>query len=301
MPTIIDDFTLTVALWIAVVAAALVVTASIVALVRQTLAGTLVFIAIVGFATWGVYALSATLRDAERRALESRLDTLEAATWATGSPLGCLGTVSGDAVDAACEHVLFANAGTVAAAASFTNARLALLRDASAFARGREASFESRFGGLRAVLEQDRHGLVAYVLKQRYGCTADACELTRLLHDPAKVRANLREGTFARKLAEHHPSWTAPEPVPPPPVAEGGVKHTPLPSTFILPSSDSIPPISIMDPEPTITGTTPAPSGPAAAAPPSSSPPAARAPRTANPNGGTRPPAPLQLGPSDRP
>jgi hypothetical protein len=301
MPTIISEFTLTAAIWIGVAAAALVVAASIVALMRKTLAGALVFIAIVTTTAWGAYALSELARDGERRALENRLHALDAAMWVPGSPLGCLGTGAGDMADTACERALFASAETLSSAAAFTAARLSLLRDIVAFA-ARDASIEGTLGDLRAALEPDRFGFVAHVLGQGHGCTADACGMARLFQDFTKVRANLRDNLFAYKLGQHQPAWTATSepagaPAAPPPVAESGMRHAPLPPTFTLPSSESIPPVSIMDPEPATTATIPAPPAAAAAAPPLPPP---RTSRPANPNGGGRSPAPLQLG-RDRP
>ena len=270
MPTITADISFTAALWIGVAAGALVIAIAVVSLIRRSLAGTLVFIAIIGIVASAAYAWIVYARDGERRALEGRLFALESATWMPGSPLSCLGAASSEAMEAACERAVFASPETVAAAAAFTFARVAFLREATAFARSRDPSFEDLLGGLRASLERDRYGLVAHVLKLRYGCTADRCEAARLLPDNSKVLANLREGAFELLLARHQASWRsgASEPAAAhTPSADAAPKAAPLPPGFTLPSAASIPPVSIMENE-TTPAAGPAPRAAAAPRPP---------------------------------
>src|ERR1700730_8492601 len=63
-------------------------------------------------------------RAADRRTLELRAQELAARTLAPGSPLACLDAVAGENIDAACEKALFASAASVAAATSYSAARL---------------------------------------------------------------------------------------------------------------------------------------------------------------------------------
>src|SRR5262245_58024626 len=70
---------------------------------------------------------------AERRALEARAGVLATRATMPGSPLACLDTMAGDAVDGACERTLFASPEAIASAVSYATAQLSLFADVGDF------------------------------------------------------------------------------------------------------------------------------------------------------------------------
>ena len=207
-----------------------------------------------------VFLAGAAVRDlsVERRNLEMRAAQLTAQVLAPGSPLACLDATSGETVEAACEKAVFAGPATVAAASSYTAARLALLSDMTIHIRA-GGNLDSVLPSLRRALESDRFGFVAHMLAIRDGCTSNRCATFALLRDPERVRANLSAQTFDRYLDRYLPLWGQPET----PVADAapsstgtlaasqppaGQKKVVLDADF--PSAASIPAVSIMNPEP---------------------------------------------------
>ncbi len=198
-------------------------------------------------------------RAAERRALDQRVSDLNARAVSPGSALACLDAGAGETVETACEKTVFATPQSVAEAVSYVSARLTLLADATDFARRTGDSYASGIAALRLAIETDRYGLVAHVLSVRDSCTPLLCDSYVLLHDPDRVQANLRERLFDRYVdryasqwaaqaagtptAEAGPNTYATASVPPPAAA-------PVPSKFDFPTAASIPPVSIMTPEP---------------------------------------------------
>jgi hypothetical protein len=203
-------------------------------------------------------------RAAERRGLESRAAELNVQALQPGSPLACLDGLSGDSVEAACERALFASPVTVATATTYVAARLALLADMTAYVQRGGGDIDSALVPLRRGLETDRFGFVAHTLAKRDGCASDKCKALSLLSDPSKVRANLSGQTLDRYLERYLTAWAQapvtpvaeaaamPAPVAPTTVAaqtpEPGAPRKPLNIDF--PSADSIPAVSIMNPEP---------------------------------------------------
>ena len=202
---------------------------------------------------------------AERRALLQRHAELDVGALAPGSALACLDGGAGEAIENACEKAVFADAQSAASAVAYTGARLALLKDASAFARRGQAGFIDTFAGTRRALELDRFGLAAHVLATRDGCTADACAGFALLRDTGALKANLRVHAFDGYVARYAAAWnksdakTEPknepmaekQPVAPAaPVASAPAPHQPVSSRYDFPSAASIPPVSIMNVEP---------------------------------------------------
>ena len=250
-------------------------------------------------------------RMAERRALDQRAAELAARAVMPGSPLACLDAVAGDAVDTACEKAVFATPASAAAAVSYVTARLALLSDAIEHAR-RTGGYEGALATLRVSIESDRYGIVAHVLSVRDSCTPLLCDSYVLFKDPDRVQANLRDRLFDRYVERYAAEW-ARAPAAATPVAEGqGANYTtasappatpaapaataavPLSSKYDFPSAASIPPVSIMTPEPGVPPET-KPAAPAA-------PPAAHAaPRRPAPRAAARtappPPPPQAIGP----
>lgn len=210
-----------------------------------------------------VFLTGASVRDlsVERRDLEMRATQLAAQVLAPGSSLACLDATGGETVETACEKALFAAPATVAAASSYTAARLALLSDIAALIKA-GGNLDSVLPSLRRAVETDRFGFVAHTLAIR-GCTSNRCEAFALLRDPERVRANLSAQTFDRYLDRNLPLWGQPETpvadVAPAstatlaasqPPAGQGQKRVILDADF--PSAASIPAVSIMNPEPKV-------------------------------------------------
>jgi hypothetical protein len=256
-------------------------------------------------------------RMAERRALDQRGAELTARAVIPGSPLACLDAVAGDAVETACEKAVFANPATVAAAVSYVTARLGLLSDSIEYARRSGGGYETALATLRVSIENDRYGIVAHVLSVRDSCTPLLCDSYVLFKDPDRVQANLRDRLFDHYVERYAAEWTR-APASGTPVAEGqGANYTtasappaapaapaatpalPVPSKYDFPSAASIPPVSIMTPEPGVPPETkPAPPAAPAAAPAAPRRPAPRAAaRTAPARTAPPPPPPQPIGP----
>jgi hypothetical protein len=235
---------------------------------REALAAACIVVVLgAAIAAWTEYQTTS-----RRQAIEERLMALQARAQAPSSALACVEDNAGEIVNAGCEQTIFATPQTVAAATSFTAERFALLADTARYAGRRGAHFDALVAGLRGGLERDRFGLLANYLKVRERCTVDKCDWLAVLQNPTAIQHNLKNQTFDAILARHASAWTrerpaeqvasAPTTEEPAPASNTG-KGTPLPQDYVLPSADSIPPISIMTNEPT-----------AAAAPPAATPPA---------------------------
>src|SRR4051812_1736778 len=212
---------------------------------------------------------------AERRAIEARAAELTARSLASGSALGCLDAVANTLVEEACERPLFASPEAVAAAVAYVDARLSLLAASAALA-DRDPSYQPVFERLRRGLEVDRYGLVAHVLMTR-GCNGADCAELRLLRDPARVVANMKSHLFEASIGAHALAWpangsgansqasmapAAAPSLPSPQATTGASLRTPTLSSappaaatpgsakFDFPSANSIPPVSIMNAEP---------------------------------------------------
>ena len=218
----------------------------------------------------GAVALLAVDRAAERRLLIMRASQLGTQALSPGSPLACLHAVASEALQPSCEKALFSNAEATAAALSYVDMQLSLLRAAkqlhasyaglgdvlsyvgARFSSLRTADQSQTSGELladvRRALEIDRFGFVAHVLATSYGCTTKVCESLKLLEDARQVKANLASGLFtvhAKKyVLEPTMSTAAAQP-------QTAPAATPKPSSnFFFPSAASIPPVSIMTAEP---------------------------------------------------
>src|ERR1700733_4496869 len=247
-------------------------------------AGVVVLGALVGVAmTWALLGNPmAQDHGADRRALELRAQELNLRTLAPGSALACLDAVAGENVDAACEKALFASAATVAAATSYAAARLELLSDMAAYVKHGGRDIDGALLPLRHSLETDAYGFVAHALAVRDGCTGQNCKALDVLRDASRVRANLSGQTLDRYLDRYLTVWAL-QPDSPAPVADAAPQSQPTyqpgapgPRKMVnidFPTAASIPPVSIMNPEP---GTKPAPA--AAAANPNPQAPAASPP-----------------------
>ncbi len=191
----------------------------------------------------------------DRRALDDRKTALMAGAIAPGSALSCLDEMAGEAVEVACEKAVFASPESVASAVKYVSAQIALLKDGAAYAR-RDPSYAAEIAPLRTAVELDRFGLVAHVLGDQHGCTADHCEAAAGLGDTTRVVANLRDRTFEEQVKKYTAAWNAPRPIDgvvaavgPPVALPGATGPGVVAPRYDFPSSKSIPPISIMAPE----------------------------------------------------
>jgi hypothetical protein len=187
---------------------------------------------------------------AERIAFEARALELAQYALVPGSPLACLQSIAGDLVENACEKALFARPEATAAAVSYVAAQLSLLSWAEE--NSRHASITTT-AQLRRALEADRFGIVAHVLAVRYGCALDRCSALALLRDSSRVKTNLTERPFSEFVKRYAAGWlgvgnsvssSATE------TAEAPGPISKFSNNLYFPSSASIPPISIMTPEP---------------------------------------------------
>jgi hypothetical protein len=223
-----------------------------------------------GFNVWTERDLASARHNLDARAFE-----LTSRALMPGSALACLDAGAGDTVEASCENALFATPEAAATAVAFVSAQLALLADGVAFAR-RDASYAKSVSNLQRALENDRFGLLAHALA-RDGCTAENCRAFALLNDASRVRANLAEHSYDFYVVRHASGWPPvarapssklPAAAPAPDAAPAALPATlpaeaanaqasarpvvkpPGPNVF-FPSAASIPPVSIMNNEPT--------------------------------------------------
>jgi hypothetical protein len=290
--------------WVAAAAAAVLVVLVMFAMLRGGAAiivggvASLAFLALVGAVVWvGTERVAQRERAEQRHVLLTRAQDLARQAAMPGSALGCLDAAAGEVVETACERAVFASPETIAAGAAYTAARIALLSDGVDYSFRANASTESVMPGLRRALEFDRFGFVAQVLVTHYGCTAERCDAFVLFRDTTKLSANLSERAFDTYVEHHAPTWReGPATGPGRPAVVSSSGSSPVPPGFEVPSSASIPPVSIMVPEsssatPPSSGAAPAE---AAAAPP---PPPRRPARAARPAPPPAVGAPVQLVP----
>ena len=258
----LSNGTFTLPLWAVGVALALLVALIVIAVVRTGLTelGSMVFrIAVILIAVvfgW-TYLTRSGDRDRadERRALDHRAAELVGRAIAPGAAIACLEATNTEAVEGSCERAVFASPETVAAATAYMAARLSLLADASEFTARRDQSYEAQIAGLRRTVAADRYGLSSQVLATRDGCTADACDAFSLVYDDKKLRANMKDRLFDITIARYAanlPTRTRPiassSSGPTTPSSSGPI--TPPGPNVQFPSSQSIPPVSIMTAEP---------------------------------------------------
>jgi hypothetical protein len=238
---------------------------------RSAITRTIVFVAAL-VAVVG-YFLTAADRDlaADRRALQAREADLAARAVMPGSALGCLNGVANEAVETACEKAVFAKPETAAAAVAYVTAQLDVLADAVRLIGVDDEDFGPALAGLRRSIALDRYGVVAHALATREGCTAESCWAFALVDDPSVLKANLKGRAFNTYVERYQAAWNKPEepakPSPEGPQANAAPAQpsTSFASRYDFPSAASIPPVSIMNPEP------PRPAEPNAAATPAAS------------------------------
>ncbi len=223
-------------------------------------------LALAGFAVFALIDRSRVSEQAaERRALLSRDAELNRVVLAPGSALACLDGSSGEAVENACEKMVFASPQSAAAAVTYLDARLKLLADAAA---EHDASLMALLASTRRAIALDRFGVAAHVLAIRDGCTPDKCDAFALVDDPSALKSNLSAQVYDQYVSRYVAEWNEPPkvktpagvsalPVPAPaPVASvNRPGQTPTPAVkagehWDFPSAASIPAVSIMNSEP---------------------------------------------------
>jgi hypothetical protein len=213
--------------------------------------------AVSGTLTWAILdGVAERSPDAERSALELRAGQLTAQAFTPGSPLSCLNALAGDAVGAGCERAIFASPANVATAISYVAAQLTLLSDMTRYVRHSGTHLDGALVALQHDLEADPFGFLAQVLVTLDGCTAENCPALTLLPDPRHVRTNIIAQTLHQYLDHYKDVWAKSADAP---VAEAGGPALPGMAANVagkhnvdidFPSAASIPPISIMNPEP---------------------------------------------------
>ncbi len=244
--------------------------------------------------------LSLNERAAARRAMLTRDAELTRYALAPGSALACLDAGAGDAVETACEKIVFASAQSAASAVAYMDARLKLL--AAATDDG-DAGVQAVLASTRRAVALDRYGIAAHVLATRDGCTADKCGAFALVDDASALKANLKAQVFDQYVSRYAANWNKPTPpvekAPPavsavpavPPVASAAppvAGATPTAAVkagepWDFPSAASIPPVSIMNAEPPPPGDKPQLKGSDASAQTDPAPPATKPVAAATP------------------
>jgi hypothetical protein len=296
--------TFTLPLWAVGVAAAVFAALAMIAVVRSgvTEFGSLLFrVAVVMIALvfgWTYLNRSADRDRADaRHALDQRAADLVGRAIVPGSAVACLEATNTETVEGACERAVFASPETVAAATAYISARLTLLADANDYTSRRDQGYESAIAGLRRTVAADRYGLASQVLATRDGCTADTCDAFSLVYDDKRLRANLKDRLFDVTVARYATNWptrtrplasNVPSALSPTPTAV----NPPGPNVS-FPSSQSIPPVSIMNAEPPAAPPPPPPPAQSAAQDDGTPrPPTNSAPASASRRPPARPPAP---------
>lgn len=193
-------------------------------------------------------ALTATLRPPDPGVATASRG--EAGPTAMSLPaLACVDDLAGDAVLTVCERALFASADTVAAAVSYAGTMISRL--AAQGSPGKDAGAE--LASLRRAVERDRYGLMAQVLTSRNNCSPSACAAFATLKDASRITANMERRKFDEAVTRYAALWggdgLAASHTPAAPVAVGALPEnvpTGRPSTIDFPTSDSIPPVTIM-------------------------------------------------------
>ena len=230
-------------------------------------------IGLVAVSIVGAWALLGRLaerdRAEERHGLERRMQELAARATAPGSVLGCVDVSAGEEFEKSCERAIFSSAESVAAATDYVAAKLALLADAVDYVDRGDPGYAPTIAAFRRPLETDRFGLVAQVLAQREGCTADKCGRLKLLSDSARVTVHLKEASFDGLVTRYSQGWsqgvqgskpTPDAPAPQAAIAPSAPAVPPVPRVGITyPSAASIPAVSIMSNEPDSGPSAPAP------------------------------------------
>ena len=159
--------------------------------------------------------------------------------------LACLDGLAGESVEAACERAVFGSADTAAAAVSYAASQVSRV-----IVSGSARSLTTEQQALKRAVERDRYGLVAQVITVRDRCIAAECPLFRVLSDSNQIKTNMNERLYDTLVTRYSPSWTTAAATPVPPASALTGLPTLRPTNVDFANSASIPPISIMTPDP---------------------------------------------------
>lgn len=213
--------------------------------------------------------LTATMLAHDSSAQQQAVSVAAPADFASLPALACLDELAGEVVETGCERAVFASAEATAAAVSYTAAQISRLESYGDVASADKVMTPS-LRALRRAVERDRFGIVAHVLATRDECTLSKCAFFASLTNTAQISNNMNERVYDGLVAKHAPVWGQPVPSLPvagvvPPIEPERPTGKPVSGDF--PSSASIPPISIMAPEPATSSVPAKPAEPAHAAP----------------------------------
>jgi hypothetical protein len=267
LPSSIDQLwhSPTLPMWLTVVAAcffAIVLLVTLFRAERSVANGALTVITLLAI---GI-AVATMMRASGGRGSRQAVDIASSVHSAAALPaLSCLDGLAGESVENACEKALFASADTAAAAVSYTAAQVTKLASFGNVAAA-DKMMTPELNALRRTIERDRYGLVAHVLTTRDGCSLSApCPFFQSLTNSAQISSNMTEDLYDGTVERHTAAWAA-APLPgtanvqgAPLAALGTVPPPGRPVSGDFPSASSIPPISIMSPEPSGQGSQSAP------------------------------------------
>lgn len=198
-------------------------------------------------------AVASTLRGPGPAATVGTVENRSSQMTAANSlpALACIDDIAGEAVEQACEKVLFGSPESTAAAVNHMAAmisRLTSLGDAATAQRIMSPEMQA----MRRAIEHDRYGLVAQVLLARERCTPTECPAYRSLTDNHQIITNMDEHTYDALVARYAPSWNAPvaAALAAPGSMLGASVPTGRPTNAEFPSAANTPAVSIMTPEP---------------------------------------------------
>ncbi|WEF52896.1 hypothetical protein AFIC_001405 [[Pseudomonas] carboxydohydrogena] len=225
-----------------------------------------------------VVGLAATSLTHDSSARQQSASVAAPTDFAALPALACLDELAGEAVEAGCERAVFASAEATAAAVSYTAAQISRLESHGDVASANKVMTPA-LRALRRAVERDRFGIVAHVLATRDECTLSKCAFFASLTNTAQIANNMNERVYDALVTKHASVWG--QPVPSLPPVAGVVpptepeRPTGKPVSGDFPSSASIPPISIMAPEPATASVPAKPAEPAHATPKAAAPKAA--------------------------
>jgi hypothetical protein len=194
-------------------------------------------------------------RHADRLGLETREHDLS--TKALALPgLMCLDFTGSDLIENSCERLVFSGPGEISAAVAYISARLSLFAEESIYAKHNAEAFKHSRAAVQRAAERDRFGLYSHVLRVEYGCRQVECDFFPMMQDPGRLKANLRERVFDALLNRYAVTWTDPHVPQTTGSPQAATQFPPRAATMRgldLPSANgSIPPVSIMAPEPAV-------------------------------------------------
>lgn len=249
-------------MWLTIVAAALFALVLLITLLRAEKSVANGALAVITLLAVGI-AVAAMLRGSSVREMAQH------SGWPVPSApaLACLDELAGDSVGAACEKAVFASAESTAAAVSYTASQITKLASYGTVAQADQV-MTPELRALRRAVERDRFGMVAHVLRVRDGCDLSKCAFFQSLTNTAPIATNMDGKVYEKLVAEYSSVWSNTAPIAPsvastglaPALAPASAPNAPTgkPVSGDFPaSSASIPPISIMSPEPPATASVP--------------------------------------------